>query len=70
MTVEQTKWFRIEVENYVRIGKEYRFIIGREQIAKDMVMRTAQYRGVEATNKVMAKANQKLRFKFYEKIAG
>lgn len=68
MTIEQTKWFKMEVDHLVKFGKENRYMVGREQMAKELVLRTAHYRGADVTNKLIAKANQRLHFKFYEKV--
>lgn len=65
MKIEQTNAFKIDVEHFVKIAKEYQYISGREQTASEALQRIIKYRGAEYARKVAAKVNQKARYKFF-----
>ena len=65
MKIEQTKHFISDCENCVRIANENRFSTNREQIAKDKINQICTFRGKDYAVKVVNKANQKAKFKFY-----
>ena len=68
MRIEQTRIFHIEVNHMVEIGTKDKYMVDREDTARTLVETIAQYRGREFANKAVAKANQKLKAKFYKKI--
>lgn len=68
MTIEQTRGFKMEVEHYTNLAKEWMYTTRKDEV-KNSIYRMEKMRGREYTNKVIAKCNQKLKVKFYEKIA-
>jgi hypothetical protein len=66
MTVEQTRWFREEVEHFAHIGEEYRHTTNRDEIRDDLIQKTVRLRGKSATIMICKRANQKLHHQFYD----
>lgn len=65
MSFEQTKIFHDLVNNFTRFANEYRHDTRREQLAADMIQRSARMHGLDRIAKVAKKANQKAKVKFY-----
>ena len=65
MTVEQTRWFREEVEHMVEMANNWRFTSKWDDIMNDHMMNLARLRGQQAAKKAAAKANQRLHAKVY-----
>lgn len=65
MSFEQTKIFNDLVKHFAKYANEYRHDTRREQLAADMVQRAARMHGTANIAKVAKKANQKIKYKFY-----
>lgn len=65
MSIEQTKWFAMDVDHAVAMAKEGMYLIGWNEEATEYRKRYETMRGVAAAKKVFAKANQRLKKKAY-----
>jgi len=65
MTVEQTTWFRMEVDHMVKMAENWRFTSKMEALARDHMASLTRERGQHAAKKAAAKANQRLHAKVY-----
>ena len=66
MTFQQTKAWYIDLEHATNLAKEHRFLSDREEIANQMIERTIKYRGEEYAKALFRKANQRVKYRFYD----
>ena len=66
MKFEQTKIFMAMAENFTRLANEYMHMKGSEEKAKEILINNTKYRTKEEIIKVAKKANQKVKYKFYD----
>lgn len=66
MTFMQTSAGKTLVEHFTKFGNSNKHVIGREELAQAMLDRFTRMHGEANIRTVAAKANQKMKFKFYE----
>ena len=66
MKFEQTKIFMAMAENFTRLANEYMHMKGSEEKAKEILINNTKSRPKEVIIKVAKKANQKVKYKFYD----
>lgn len=66
MSIEQTKWFRDLVNHMVTFGDNYKYTVNGKSRALDLARKHMTMRGREAIVRACKKANQRMKYKFYE----
>ena len=66
MTFLQTNAGKTLIEHFTKFGNSNKHIADREESAQAMLERFARIHGAANVRAVAAKANQKMKFKFYE----
>lgn len=66
MKVEQTQYFKEDVEHFTKLAKEWMYTTNKEKI-RASILKLDGLRNSSYTDKVIAKCNQKLHMKFYER---
>lgn len=64
MNFTQTHSFKMDVDHYTNIAKEWMYTTRKEEI-QNTIFRVEKYRGRDYAKKLAAKCNQKLKVKFY-----
>ena len=65
MSIEQTKYFRDEVDHMVRLANEWRYTNKATEIFTMKIEQLLKFRGKDFTRKAIAKANQRIHAKVY-----
>ncbi len=66
MNFLQTSGGKILLEHFVKIGNNNINSMNKEQTAQDLMEGFAEVHGIKNIRMVAAKANQKLKYKFYK----
>ena len=65
MTIEQTRWFREEVDHMVEMANDWRYTTRWDERMNSYMTNLVHYRGQQVAKKAAAKANQRLHAKVY-----
>lgn len=68
MKITQTSYFIDDCRHYTKLAQEAMYTTKKDDIKKS-IYRLERLRGKEYVNTLIAKCNQKLKCRFYEKIA-
>lgn len=66
MNITQTSYFHDDCTHYTNLAKEWMYTTRKNEI-RESIHRLERLRGRDYVNKLIAKCNQKLKVKFYEK---